>query len=125
MKRPRRDDAREKRIDLEILIEAYDEQERAMGWYYYLEENLTFPFRATCNGERPSSPLQTGDTIEVIGLADADECTREIIVEIASTTDHDQPLTVPLSQLDGVGVDAQAQQAIEDWHYWVARGYGF
>jgi hypothetical protein len=32
-------------------------------------------------------------------------------------------LAIPLSQLEGVAVDAETQQAIEDWHYWVDRGY--
>ena len=32
-------------------------------------------------------------------------------------------LAVPLMQLEGIGVDEEAQQAIADWHYWVDRGY--
>jgi hypothetical protein len=42
--------------------------------------------------------------------------TMEIIVDC---------LAVPLSQLEGVAVDDETRQAIEDWHYWVARGHGF
>ena len=34
-------------------------------------------------------------------------------------------LAVPLSQLEGIGVDEETQQAIEDWRYWVERGYEF
>jgi hypothetical protein len=34
-------------------------------------------------------------------------------------------LAVPLMQLEGTGVDEETQQAIEDWHYWVNRGYEF
>jgi len=30
-------------------------------------------------------------------------------------------LAVPLSQLEGVAVDEQTRQAIDDWHYWAAR----
>ena len=30
---------------------------------------------------------------------------------------------VPLIQLEGIQVDEQTQQAIEDWHYWVNQGY--
>jgi len=26
-------------------------------------------------------------------------------------------------QLQGIDVDEETQQAIEDWHYWVDRGY--
>jgi chaperone required for assembly of F1-ATPase len=32
-------------------------------------------------------------------------------------------LAVPLSLLEGVTVDKQTRQAIEDWQYWVAQGY--
>ena len=29
---------REKRITMEIIVDAYGPEEQAMGWYYYLEE---------------------------------------------------------------------------------------
>jgi hypothetical protein len=45
MKRVKRDDHREERIDMEILVDAYTEEERAMGWYYYLADTVTFLFR--------------------------------------------------------------------------------
>jgi len=32
-------------------------------------------------------------------------------------------LAVPLIQLEGIQVDKETQQAIEDWHYWVNQGY--
>jgi hypothetical protein len=32
-------------------------------------------------------------------------------------------LAVPLSQVEGLVVDDQTRQALEDWHYWVARGH--
>ena len=31
-KKPRRDETREERISMEIVVDAYDEDERAMGW---------------------------------------------------------------------------------------------
>ena len=43
-KKPKRDETREERISMEIVVDAYNEQERAMGWYCYLEEKLSFPF---------------------------------------------------------------------------------
>ena len=50
------DEAREHRIVMEIVVDAYDEQERAMGWYYYLEGKLNLPFRARCATRRSVSP---------------------------------------------------------------------
>ncbi|HEX2171164.1 MAG TPA: calcium-binding protein [Dehalococcoidia bacterium] len=32
-------------------------------------------------------------------------------------------LAVPLSQLEVITGDESTRRAIEDWHYWIARGY--
>ena len=34
-------------------------------------------------------------------------------------------LAVPLAQLAALHADGQTRQAIEDWQYWVERGYQF
>jgi len=44
--RPAKSKAREDRIHMEIIVDAYGPEEQAMGWYYYLEDKLDFPFRA-------------------------------------------------------------------------------
>ena len=59
---------REKRIDLDIVVDCYDEDERAMGWYYYLQDQLQMPFTATCIDKRAISPLRVKDEVEVIGM---------------------------------------------------------
>jgi calcium binding protein len=48
MPEPRLNRAREKRITDEIVVDAYTSDERAMCWYYYLEDSLAFPFKARC-----------------------------------------------------------------------------
>lgn len=113
---------REHRIDMEIVVDAYDEWERAMGWYYYLENVLKFPFEAKCIAKRIISPLKKGDNIEVAGMPQEDECSREMFVEIKFQNDL---LAAPLSQLKPINVKGKIKQAIEDWHYWVKRGYKF
>ena len=35
----------EDRIEMEIVVDAYDESERAMGWCTYLQDNMTFPLQ--------------------------------------------------------------------------------
>jgi len=56
---------REHRISMEIIVDAYNEYEQALGWYYYLKDNLQFPFTATCVCKRAISPLQVKDEVEV------------------------------------------------------------
>jgi Calcium binding len=122
MVKPMKDEEREERIRMEIIVDAHDSEEQAMGWYYYLDENLQFPFLARCVAERATSPLRPGDEVEVVGLPPEAECQHEMFVQMRWER---RTLAVPLSQLEGLAVDAQTQQAIEDWHYWVAQGYEF
>ena len=116
------DPTRERRILMEIVVDAYGSDERAMGWYCYLEEKLNFPFTARCAAKRAISPLQVKDEVEVIGMPPDDECQHEMFVTIRWGTDG---LAVPLSQLKAVDADRQTYQAVEDWHYWVRKGYEF
>jgi hypothetical protein len=117
-----RDEAREERISMEIVVDAYGPEEQAMGWYYYLDDTLNFPFKARCIAERRISPLEVGEEVEVLGMLPEDECRHEMFVEIRWSG---RALGVPLSQLEALDVDDKTQEAIEDWHYWVARGYEF
>ena len=122
-RRSRRDEEREHRISEEIVVDAYGPDERAMGWYYYLENRLRFPFTATCVAKRAISPLRIKDEVEVIGMPGEDECGHEMFVTIQWNKDG---LAVPLSQLKPIrGTDAQTELAVEDWHYWVGMGYEF
>jgi hypothetical protein len=116
------DKARENRISMEIIVDAYDESERAMGWYYYLESQLQFPFTAKCVAQRIVSPLEVGDEVEVIGMPPESECEHEMFVTIEWGK---RGLAVPLSQLEGIKVDKDTKQGIGDWHYWVKKGYQF
>ncbi len=116
------DKEREERIEIEIIVDAYDEEERSMGWYYYLEDKMRFPFNARCIKERRTSPLKKGEVIEVIGMAPEEDCEKEIFVEIRW---QDRTLGAPLSQLEGIAVDEDTQQAMDDWRYWTGRGYEF
>ncbi len=115
---------REDRIHMEIVVDANGPEEVAMSWYYYLDDVMKFPFTATCNAQRATSPLKEGDEIEVTALADADDCEHEIFV--MTRWDVKSQLAVPLAQLKPAsGTDEATLQAIEDWHYWVQQGYEY
>ena len=120
---PRQNKAREKRITMEIVVDAYGPEEQAMSWYSYLEEKLQFLFTAVCNVKRAISPLQIRDEVDVIGMAPEEECEKEMFVTVRWERDG---LAVPLSQLTPINSTAkQTKEAVEDWHYWVQMGYQF
>jgi hypothetical protein len=92
-----------------------------MGWYYYLDDKLQFPFTAICSAKRAISPLQLGDEIDILRMAPEEECKREMFVITRGEKDG---LAVPLSQLTPIDTtDKQTRQAVKDWHYWVQMGY--
>ncbi|MEA3338888.1 MAG: calcium-binding protein [Chloroflexota bacterium] len=129
MDRIPKDETREDRIDLEAVVDAYGAEERAMGWYYYLSNRIDYDSEAIpaqCMAERAISPLMVGDEVEILGMAPAEECEHEMFVMIRwGTPGEKQSLGVPLSQLKVTHASEQTREAIEDWRYWVNRGYQF
>ena len=116
------DKKREKRISTEILVDAYDEAERSLSWYYYLEGKLRCPFAAQCGEARSISPLEKGEKVKVTGMPPEAECEHEMFVEISWKK---RKLAVPLSQLEVLKADEETTEAVDDWHYWNNRGYQF
>ena len=57
---------REQRITMEIIVDAYGPEEQAMGWYYYLQDTIAFPFEGICMTERAISPLRIGDRLKIL-----------------------------------------------------------
>jgi hypothetical protein len=122
MKKLKRDPIREDRIHNEAIVDAYGAEERATGWYYYLENQLQFPFLARCIAAKIVSPLSLGETVEVLRMAPEESCSADMLVLIRWQR---RRLAVPLSQLAAIDVDQSTADAIGDWHYWVAQGYLF
>lgn len=113
---------REARIRDEAIVDAYGPEEQAIGWYYYLDDRLHFPFTSKCRTRRATSPLRVGERVQAVGMAPEEECEREMFVMVEW---GDTELGVPLSQVLPVGADEDTTEAVEDWHYWVERGYEF
>jgi hypothetical protein len=111
---------REYRIHEEIIVDAHGPEEQAMSWYYYLEDKIQFPFHAQCIASVTASPLRKGDSVEVGKMAPEDSCSTDMLV---MTRWNNRNFAVPLSQLKPLDVGESTNQAIEDWHYWIARGY--
>lgn len=114
MTKARRNDDRDNRIYEEIIADAYGPEEQAMGWYYYLEGKIQFPFHAQCVSSVPTSPLRKGDSIEIRKMAPEDSCSTDMRVMIRW---NNRNVAVPLYQLKPIGTDESTTQAIEDCHY--------
>jgi len=55
LKRPALNRPRERRIEQEIIVDAYTPEERAIGWHCYRGDKLRFPFQGATMRRRASS----------------------------------------------------------------------
>ena len=122
MAKRKKDPIRENRIENEAIVDAYGPEEQALGWYYYLENKIRFPFQAKCIVASAVSPLLKGEAVEVQRLAPEDACSSDMLVQIRW---QGRKMAVPLSQLTALDADESTTEAIGDWHYWVSQGYCF
>ena len=104
------------------VVDANGPEEQVMGWYYYLDDKIRFPFQAKCIMANVVSPLRKGESVQVQSMAPEDACSAEMLVLIRW---QGRTMAVPLSQLAAVDPDDSTAEAIADWHYWVAQGYCF
>jgi hypothetical protein len=111
MARTERDDEREERIKMEIIVDAYTQDEQAMGWHIYLEETIDFPFEARCIEEQEVSPLEKGEVVRVVAKPSSEPSLRQQFVTIEWM---DREFGVPLSQLEPVDASDDTQQAVSD-----------
>ncbi len=119
------DPIREHRIDYEIVVDAYDEGERAMGWYYYLQDKITFPFSAKWKKKAKKTGLITEKEVEVLGMASEEDCESNMYVEVAYIGENDDTFTAKLSDIEAINPAPNTEEALADWQYWIDMNYGF
>ena len=54
-----------------------------------------------------------------------DDCLSDMLVEVAYQEDIEDIFTARLGDIHPLNGDKTTQEAIADWHYWLARGYEF
>ena len=122
MSKLEQDDIREERIMMEAVVDAYNEEERAMGWYYYLEDRLNFPFPA----KWVSRKKPDGRKVTVIGMSPEDDCLHDMFVEVIYREgEFEDVFSARLSDIQPLDTDSETEEVIGDWHYWIKRGYEF
>jgi hypothetical protein len=122
MSEVKQDNVREERIYMEVVVDCYDEQERAMGWYYYLQDRINFPFKAKwVSRQKPE-----GRGVTVLEMSPEDDCSHDLFVEVLYREGElEDVFSAKLSDIQPRNIDVTTEEAIEDWNYWVKRGYEF
>lgn len=122
MSEVKQDAVREERIAMEAIVDCYDEYEQAMGWYYYLEDRISFPFQAKWVSRHKPERRD----VEVLEMSPEDECSHDMFVEVLyKEGELEDVFSARLSDIQPLDIDTATEEAIGDWHYWIKRGYHF
>ncbi len=109
----------DKIIDNEILIDTYNDEEVASAWYTYMEENMSFPFKAECLFESAISPFKKGECLEVVGLGEIESCDHGIYVKISFC---DRQFDIPLFDMRPIDATNETITAVSCWYHWISDG---
>jgi len=93
-----KNEERENRIYNEIIVDCHDEEEQKMGWYYYMEEKLHFPFKATIIIQKRDSG-KTEKAVEVVQLSTNEEFGNDMLVGVCY---DEHVFDVPLLSLKNI-----------------------
>ncbi len=102
---PPRDEARGERIEMEIVVDCYNEHEAWSGWQCYLSDRLAFPFTAECIETRRGAPFSAGERVTVTAMFDDDAAADALAPMRVEIEWRGRSLAVPLAQLRGIDVD--------------------
>jgi hypothetical protein len=109
----------QKIIEDEIIVDCYDEYEMAMGWFYYLSENMSFPFKAKISVKHSVGSLKKGDIVNVVELMNSDEDMIPIYTFKATVgIEYGEHIyDVPLEMIEGIDCDKETDEVIDVWRY--------
>jgi hypothetical protein len=109
------DAARDERIENEVIVDCYDDEEVASGWFYYFEEALTFPFKATIKSQSRNGSI-VNEKVDVLSYKTKNDRSWDLRFGV-SKAENTAVSFVELEELMDIEADEKTIEAIEDWKY--------
>lgn len=111
-----KDEERENRILDEIIVDAYGEAEQLMGWFYYFQDNLEFPIKATVKFRLRGGggEIKKVKIVEVDPKSENGRALRLGIVEGKS----ERIQYISPEEIASLDTSDENLQIINDWLYW-------
>ena len=103
-------------IDYEILVDCYDATEMSMGWYYYWQENLKFPFKVMALFINRDGSTEKNE-VKITGL-DSDE--EKFLDMDFDLEEENSGYLYPIasSKLSNIKAPCQTMEVLKIWDFW-------
>jgi len=83
-------------------VDANGPEEQVVGWYYYVDDKIRFPFSGQVHRSQNRFAAQEGGNRRSPAHGTEDACSGDMLVLICW---HDRTMAVPLSQLVAIDPD--------------------
>jgi len=87
------------------------------AWKEHLEQVLRFPFEARVEDQLRRGPVQVGDIVQILGVADVDDLYG---ILVRARRDH-RSYTLPLCDLEATDHTSSNYQPLNDYVIWFAN----
>ena len=104
----------------EILVDCKDEYDLNMNWYYFVQDELEYPFEAAIEIKKRKGG-KILKKVKVIDLA-TDDSNFERNFDLKVEVGFDEYfLEIPLMKLTNIVATERTAEIIEVWKYWVKK----
>ncbi|MCU0340538.1 MAG: calcium-binding protein [Spirosomaceae bacterium] len=105
--------------DVQFTLDAYDDIEMSMGWYYTFDECLSFPFTATAQLKKKDGSIET-KRVKIVGLhsKEKDFTEKDFQLEMEHGS---YVMPIEYSKLSKIEADEETMEMFEIWDFWVNK----
>lgn len=104
----------------EILVDCKDEYDQNMSWFYFVQDEITYPFIAYIE-VRKKAVGKVLKKVEVIGLS-TDDSNFDKNFDLKVDVEFDEfILEIPLGKLKDIRASENTIETIETWKYWISK----
>jgi len=101
----------------EILVDCKDVYEQNMSWYYYVSDELEFPFKAKIELKKRNGQKESIE-VEVLDLSESSSDFEESFDLKVDVESNEYIIEIPLMNLKDVHGSKQTTEVIGIWKYW-------
>jgi hypothetical protein len=107
------------KIEYEIIVDAYSDDEVNMGWFYTLEEGLEFPFNADAEIKKRGGGIEVKQ-VKIIGMysEDDDFLSKDFLFEMEL---DENVLPIAYSKISNIKASEASLEVLQCWDYWVEK----
>lgn len=111
------------KIENEIIVDCYDDQEVSMGWYYFFQDELEFPFKAEVSLKTRNEGKKLIE-IDILKMVDEEQNyeSSRLLFEV-SLKETELILEIGADKLKNIQGNRSTKEAFEIWNFWNSGKY--